>query len=186
MQQSNQNWPRGTKWLDTQLWRCSARERPQITLVTEASMVCGIIFLLLYPHQLFFFFFLGGGVKMVIGWIYSRDLFETSWEGLHKVLPIIIVEESRMFTCVLSLPQWRCYRNFEPLLWHTDVHAGCWRSWHIFWSGFGWDDCHLYAHTEAKYTGITPVLFLGWDELLLFNNPALLVRQSSPESCVVL
>ena len=32
---------------------------------------------------------------MVIGWICSRDLFETSWEGLHEVLPIVIAEESR-------------------------------------------------------------------------------------------
>ena len=29
-----------------------------------------------------------------------------------------------------------------------------------FWSGFGWDDSHHYAHTEAKYTTIMPVLFL--------------------------
>ena len=48
---------------------------------------------------------------MVIGWICSRDLFETSWEGLHEGLPIVIAEESRMFTCVLSLPQWRLFRN---------------------------------------------------------------------------
>ena len=59
---------------------------------------------------------------MVIGWICSRDLFETSWEGIHEVLPIVTAEESRMFTCVLSLPQWRCYRNFEPLVSHTNVH----------------------------------------------------------------
>ena len=36
---------------------------------------------------------------MVIGCICSCDLFETSWEGLHEVLPIVIAEESRMFTC---------------------------------------------------------------------------------------
>ena len=29
----------------------------------------------------------------------------------------------------------------------------------LFWSGFCWDDSHPYAHTEAKYTGIMPVLF---------------------------
>ena len=40
----------------------------------------------------------GGGVEMVIGWICSRDLFETSWEGSHELLPIVIAEESRMFT----------------------------------------------------------------------------------------
>ena len=27
------------------------------------------------------------------------------------------------------------------------------------WSGFGCDDSHPYAYTEAKYTGILPVLF---------------------------
>ena len=50
---------------------------------------------------------------MLIGWICSRDLFETSSEGLHEVLPIVIAEENRMFSCVLSLPQWRCYRMRE-------------------------------------------------------------------------
>ena len=28
------------------------------------------------------------------------------------------------FTCVLSLPQWRCCRNFEPLVSHTNVIKG--------------------------------------------------------------
>ena len=42
-------------------------------------------------------------------------------EGLHEVLPVI-AEESRMFSCVLSLPQWLCYRNFEPLVSRTNVH----------------------------------------------------------------
>ena len=75
-------------------------------------------------------------VEMVIGWICSRDLFETSWEGLHEVLPIVIAEESRMFTCVLSLPQCRCFHNFEPLESHTNVHAGCGRSWRAFLEWF--------------------------------------------------
>ena len=35
---------------------------------------------------------------MVVGWICSHDLFETSWEGLHKVLPIVMTKESRRFT----------------------------------------------------------------------------------------
>ena len=35
---------------------------------------------------------------MVIGWIYSRDLFETSGGGLHEILPIVIAEERRVFT----------------------------------------------------------------------------------------
>ena len=39
---------------------------------------------------------------MVIGWICSLDLFETSWEGLHDVLPIVIAEESRMFIVNLN------------------------------------------------------------------------------------
>ena len=34
---------------------------------------------------------------MVIGWICSHDLFKTSWEGLHEVLPIVTAEECRMF-----------------------------------------------------------------------------------------
>ena len=54
----------------------------------------------------------------MIGWIYSRDLFEKSWECLYEVLPIVITEESRMFICVLSLPQWHCCPNFELLVWH--------------------------------------------------------------------
>ena len=78
--------------------------------------------------QLFIF----GGVEMVIGWICSRDLFETSWEGLHEALPIVIAKERRMFTCVLSLPQWRCYRNFELLVSHTNVHAKWRGSWRAF------------------------------------------------------
>ena len=31
---------------------------------------------------------------MAIGRICSRDLFKTSWKGLHGVLPIVIAEES--------------------------------------------------------------------------------------------
>ena len=59
-------------------------------------------------------------------------------EGLHEVLPIVIAEESKMFSCVLSLPQWRCYRNFEPLVSHTDVHAGhAGDHGELLWSGFG-------------------------------------------------
>ena len=38
--------------------------------------------------------------EVVIGWICSRDLFEISWECLHKVLHIGIAEDSRMFVCV--------------------------------------------------------------------------------------
>ena len=36
---------------------------------------------------------------MVIGLTCSRDLFKTSWEGLHEVLPIVIAAKSRMFWC---------------------------------------------------------------------------------------
>ena len=46
-------------------------------------------------------FFIFRGVEMLIGGICSSDLFETSWEGLHEVLPTAIAEESRMFSCVL-------------------------------------------------------------------------------------
>ena len=89
--------------------------------------------LLLGLCQRFLFF---GGVEMLIGWMCSRDLFETSWEGLHKVLLIVIAEESRMFTCVLSLSQWRCCHNFEPLISHTNIHARCGRSWQTFLEWF--------------------------------------------------
>ena len=82
-------------------------------------------------------FFIFWGVEMVIGSICSRDLFEASWEGLHEVLPIFVADEGRMFTCVLSLPQWRFFRNvFEPLVSHTNVHAGCGRSWQAFLERF--------------------------------------------------
>ena len=53
--------------------------------------------------------------------------------------------------CVLSLPQWRCYRNFELLVWHTNVHARWRRSWWAILERFGRDDSHPYAHTQAKY-----------------------------------
>ena len=42
-----------------------------------------------------------------------------------------------MFTCVLSLPQWRCYRTFQPHVWHPNVHAGCGRTWRAFPKRFG-------------------------------------------------
>ena len=74
------------------------------------------------------FFLGGGGGEMVIGWIESRDLFETSGR-LTRNTAIVIAEESRMFSCVLSLRQWCCYRNFEPRVLHTNVHAGCGRSY---------------------------------------------------------
>ena len=80
--------------------------------------------------------YLGGGIEMVICWIFPRDLFWTSWEGLHEVLLIVIAEESRMFSCVLSLPQWRCCRKLEPLVSHTNVHTGCGRSWRTFLEWF--------------------------------------------------
>ena len=50
---------------------------------------------------------------MVIGWICSRGHFETAWEGLHEVLPIVIAKES-FRVCFLC--------NFEPLVSHTNVH----------------------------------------------------------------
>ena len=67
----------------------------------------------------------GGGGEIVIGWICSCDLFKTYWKGLHKVLlPISIAKKSRMFLCVLSLPQWGCYHDFELFVFYTNVHAG--------------------------------------------------------------
>ena len=55
-----------------------------------------------------FFIFWGGSRWWLVGSVhvtFSRHL----GEGLHEVLPIVIAEESRMFTRVLSLPQWRCF-----------------------------------------------------------------------------
>ena len=61
---------------------------------------------------------------------------------------------------VLSLPHWRCYRNFD---WTARVAYECTRRVQEVMASlsevvFGWDDSHYYAHTEAKYTGIMPVL----------------------------
>ena len=58
--------------------------------------------------------------------------------------------QSRMFTRVLSLPQWRCYRNFEPL-----VHAGCGRSWRTFPEGgfshpYAWYWGQVYSHNASR------------------------------------
>ena len=77
-------------------------------------------------------------------------------ESVHEVLAIVIAEESRMFSYVLPLPQWYCCHNFD----HSYHIYKCTRDHgELFWSSFGWDDFHPYAHTEAKYTGIMLVLF---------------------------
>ena len=74
---------------------------------------------------------------MVIGWICSRDLSRHLGRAyLHEVLATVIAVESRMSTRVLSLPQWRCYRDFEPLVSHTNVQLGCGRSWRSFLERF--------------------------------------------------
>ena len=79
--------------------------------------------------QMFIFW----GVEMMIGWICSRDLCETSWEGLHEVLLIVIAEESRMFTCAfVASVVFFFSRNFEPLVSHMNVRAGCGRSWRAY------------------------------------------------------
>ena len=79
-----------------------------------------------------FFFFGGGGGGGEGG---SR------WWSVGSVhvtfsRSIVIAEENRMFTCLLSLPQWRCYRDFESPVWHTNVHAACGRSWQAFLERF--------------------------------------------------
>ena len=90
---------------------------------------------------------------MVIGWACSRDLFETSWEGLHEVLSSPKRAECLRvcFHClsgvILTLNRSYCIRTYTP---DAGDHG------ELFWSGFGWDDSHPYAHTEAKYTGIMP------------------------------
>ena len=52
-----------------------------------------------------------------------------------------------MVSCVLSLPQWRCYRNFEPLVSHTNVHAGYGRSWRAFLKRFLFETILTTMHT---------------------------------------
>ena len=78
------------------------------------------------------------GVEMVIGWICSRDHFKTSWEGLHEVLPIVIAKESKLFSCVLSLPLSGVVivtlnRSYRIRTYTPDAgdHG------ELFWSGFG-------------------------------------------------
>ena len=109
---------------------------------------------------------------MVIG----SDLFTwPSWEGWHEVLPLSWPNRAGCFRVCYILPQW-CYRNFELLVSHTNVHAGAGDHGELFWSSFGWGDSHYYAHTEAKYTGIMPVLFI------LEHTEKFLTRESHPTS----
>ena len=81
-----------------------------------------------------------------------------------------IVEERRMFLCVLCLSgvvivTFNCSCC---IVWMYMLDAG--DHGELFWSNFGWDDSHPDAHTEAKYTGIMPVLFiLKWG---CFQGPA--------------
>ena len=89
---------------------------------------------------------------MVIGWICSRDLFETSWEGLHEVLAIVIAEESSQclrvcFHCLSGVVIVTLNRSCHIRTYTPDAgdHG------ELFWSGFGWDDSHYYAHTKATY-----------------------------------
>ena len=105
------------------------------------------------PQNTDVFLFSGGG--RVIGWICSCDLFKTYWEGsspkraecfhvcFHCLSGIVIITLNHTY----------CIRTYTPDAEHGE----------LLWSGFGWKyDSHPWAHTtEAKYTGIMPVLFVG-------------------------
>ena len=55
--------------------------------------------LITWPPAIVFYFW---EVEMVIGWICSRDLFETSWGRLHEVLPIVIAGEQNGYVCYIA------------------------------------------------------------------------------------
>ena len=55
----------------------------------------------------------------MVMWICSRNLFKTSCEGFHEVLPIVIAEESRI----------NC--SYRIHTYTSDDHG------ELFWSGFG-------------------------------------------------
>ena len=70
----------------------------------------------------------------------------------------------RACTCrssVLSLHQWRCYRNLKLLVSHTNVHAGCGRSWRNFLEQFwlGWFS-PLWTYWSQVYWHNTSLVFL--------------------------
>ena len=67
------------------------------------------------------------------GWVCSRDLFETSWKA-YEVLPSHRRGGAECFR--VCFPHWRCYRNFEAHVSHTNVHAGCGTSWWAFLKRF--------------------------------------------------
>ena len=98
------------------------------------------------------------------------DLFTWPfWRHLGKAyMKYCPLSSTKRAECLrlLSLPQW-CYHNFEPLIWHTNVHARCWRSWRTFLERFclRWFS-PLCTFSEAKYAGIIPVLFVEWSTWL--------------------
>ena len=63
---------------------------------------------------------------------------------------------------VLSLPQWGCNNATEAIVNLNRSYRiqTCTRSWRAFLERFGLRWAHPYARTEAKYTGIMPVLFI--------------------------
>ena len=85
---------------------------------------------------------------------------ETWWHAPNPNLKHFNVFTHKFKKYVLSLPQWRCYRNFEPPYRLRTSTPDAEDHGELFWSGFGWDDSHRYAHTEAKCTGIVPALFI--------------------------
>ena len=141
---------------------------------------------------MFFFFFLGGGGGGAdVDWL---DLFmwpsETSWKGLHEVVPIVIAEESRMFTCVACF---HCPNGIVIIALNRSygirTYSTCplWEIMTTFSETVLVEmiDSHHYAHTEAKYTGIMPVLrrmVLQYFSLLIFTLCVAICRENDGEN----
>ena len=76
-------------------------------------------------------------------WWLVESVHVTFWRHLRKAYTKsakFFIAGEKNFSCVISLPQWLCYRNFEQLVSHTNVH----------WSGFGWDDSHDYYNVRPS------------------------------------
>ena len=86
----------------------------------------------------FFLFFLGGGGRDGDWLIFSRHLGEAYVFVCTFIASVALLSYLRPAHIAYERP-----RDHDEL----------------FWSGLGLDDSHPYAHTEAKYTGIIPVLF---------------------------
>ena len=108
-----------------------------------------------FIHLFINFFFFGGG-----GWVGGRDgdwldLFTWPFRDILGRLTRSIAHCHRRreqnHLCAFIVPQWRCYRNFEPLVSHTNVHAGYGRSWRAFLKRFLVETILTMHTAEAKY-----------------------------------